>query len=254
MNRLTSQLTESLIDEKNERDKEERNGRDDENVFLFVPNLIGYSRILLAMASLKYMPYHPKYCTWLYILSCLLDAFDGMAARWLGQCVDEIRCYFGYGDRPVNNIGANCPYGVKSCLNVLRCTTSCLLCFLSSAYPAHYMHVFSTLAQGSFSHKKIPDNQSWILRQYYQNNIILFVFCAANELFFVALYLLSFPAKSPPRLGYIFNIPLSYPVLIGTVSFPICFGKQIINIIQMVNAAKALVDVDKENRRKAKFM
>ncbi|KAG5440663.1 hypothetical protein PCK2_000251 [Pneumocystis canis] len=48
---------------------------------------IGYSRILLATASLKYMPYHPKYCTWLYILSCLLDAFDGMAARWLGQGV-----------------------------------------------------------------------------------------------------------------------------------------------------------------------
>ncbi|KAG5440665.1 hypothetical protein PCK2_000253 [Pneumocystis canis] len=82
------------------------------------------------------------------------------------------------------------------------------------------------------------------------------------------LYLLSFPPKSPPQLGktdgcllrceliiclgYIFNIPLSYPVLIGAVSFPICLGKQIINIVQMINAAKTLVDVDKENRKKTK--
>ncbi|KTW28941.1 hypothetical protein T552_01570 [Pneumocystis carinii B80] len=220
----------------------------EDNIFLFVPNLIGYFRILLAAASLKFMPYHPKYCTWLYILSCLLDAFDGMAARWLGQSTR---------------------FGAILDMVTDRCATSCLLCFLSSAYPAytftfqflisidlasHYMHVFSTLSQGSSSHKKIPDDQSWILRQYYQNNVILFVFCAANELFFVALYLLSFPPKSPPRLGYVFNIPLSYPVLIGIISFPICLGKQIINIVQMINAAKALADIDKENRKKKKSM
>lgn len=31
------------------------------------------------------MPYHPKYCTILYTISCLLDALDGQAARALGQ-------------------------------------------------------------------------------------------------------------------------------------------------------------------------
>ena len=78
-----------------------------ENVFLFVPNLIGqspppfspsyvlmalfssfvtgYTRIILAALSLHYMSYHPKYCTLLYCISCLLDAFYGHAARALGQ-------------------------------------------------------------------------------------------------------------------------------------------------------------------------
>ncbi|KAH0583964.1 CDP-diacylglycerol-inositol 3-phosphatidyltransferase [Termitomyces sp. 'cryptogamus'] len=56
-----------------------------ENVFLFVPNLIGYSRILLAGLSLHFMSYHPKYCTLLYVVSCLLDAVDGQAARALNQ-------------------------------------------------------------------------------------------------------------------------------------------------------------------------
>lgn len=74
-----------------------------ENVFLFVPNLIGkltrysesfrsalrvvlgYTRIILAGLSLHYMSYHPKYCTLAYVISCLLDAVDGQAARALGQ-------------------------------------------------------------------------------------------------------------------------------------------------------------------------
>lgn len=76
-----------------------------ENVFLFVPNLIGgisylhpvhhwvymvhflpgYTRIILAGLSLHFMSYHPKYCTLLYGISCLLDAVDGHAARVLGQ-------------------------------------------------------------------------------------------------------------------------------------------------------------------------
>lgn len=57
----------------------------EENVFLFVPNLIGYGRIILAGFALNYMKSHPKVCTALYGLSCLLDAFDGMAARALDQ-------------------------------------------------------------------------------------------------------------------------------------------------------------------------
>ncbi len=67
-----------------------------------------------------------------------------------------------------------------------RCTTSCLLCFLSAAHPeytfvfqflisidlaSHYMHMYSTLNQGVASHKKIPANQAWILRLYYGNNV-----------------------------------------------------------------------------------
>jgi CDP-diacylglycerol--inositol 3-phosphatidyltransferase len=31
------------------------------------------------------MSYHPKYCTIAYVISCLLDAVDGQAARALGQ-------------------------------------------------------------------------------------------------------------------------------------------------------------------------
>jgi hypothetical protein len=45
----------------------------------------GYTRVILAGLSLYFMSYHPKYCTVLYVVSCLLDAVDGQAARYLGQ-------------------------------------------------------------------------------------------------------------------------------------------------------------------------
>lgn len=84
----------------------------------------------------------------------------------------------------------------------------------------------STLNQGVSSHKKIPKEQSWILRQYYGNNIVLFLFCACNELFFVSIYLLSFPPppNSPPRLGisltpWTYDLPCSI-LSIATVFFP----------------------------------
>jgi len=51
-------------------------------------------------------------------------------------------------------------------------------------------------------------------------------------------------------LGYIHGIPLSYPYLIAFVTFPICAFKNWINVVQMINAAKALAEVDREDRRK----
>lgn len=230
------------------------------SVFLFVPNLIGkyhgpkcgmiltrfvgYSRVILAGGSLFYMPFHPKACTWLYIVSCLLDAVDGFAARKFNQATK-----FG------------------SILDMVtdRCTTSCLLCYLSSAYPhytfvfqilialdlaSHYMHMYSTIESGSSSHKTLKKDELWILRLYYGSKTVLFVLCAANELFFVALYLLSFPPRSPPRLGYLYGIPLSYPYLLAAFSLPLCSLKQIINVVQMAKAAIVLADSDVLDRQR----
>ena len=40
-----------------------------ENVFLFVPNLIGYARIFLALLSFWFMPTNYVAAAWCYILS-----------------------------------------------------------------------------------------------------------------------------------------------------------------------------------------
>ena len=125
----------------------------------------GYSRIFLAIVSLHYMPIHPRTCTLLYSISCLLDAFDGYAARYLEQSTR---------------------FGAALDMITDRCTTACLLVFLASAFPrwmilfqgliildmaSHYMHMNATLAMGDKSHKNIDKSQSWILNLYYTNKV-----------------------------------------------------------------------------------
>lgn len=256
-----------------------------ENIFLFWPNIIGYSRIVLAVASLYYMPLHPRTCCLLYTISCLLDALDGYAARVFEQSTR---------------------FGAVLDMVTDRCTTACLLVFLSSAFPrwailfqglisldlaSHYMHMYATLVvnHGNTSHKNVDKSQSWLLNLYYTNKTVLFIMCAANELFFIALYLLSFssPLLSPwllqtvaddkaaaeihagaqvntSLLNQIFPDPYSaaalemarankmdsfVPWALVAISFPIMAAKQIINVVQLVKASKWLGEVDLQSRK-----
>ncbi|KJK62896.1 PgsA [Aspergillus parasiticus SU-1] len=248
-----------------------------ENVYLFAPNLIGYLRVVLTMASLYYMPLHPRTCSLLYSVSCLLDALDGYAARYFNQSTT---------------------FGAVLDMVTDRCTTACLLVFLSSAWPrwsivfqslialdmaSHYMHMYATLSMGGSgqSHKKIDSSRSWILYQYYNSKTVLFICCALNELFFIGLYLLSFssPILSPSLLQPVpgsgadaaqpvstdsFASPWSagalemarankidstWPWIITGISAPVMALKQIINVVQLVKASNWLVEGDMANRR-----
>ncbi|TQN73938.1 CDP-diacylglycerol--inositol 3-phosphatidyltransferase [Colletotrichum shisoi] len=255
-----------------------------ENIFLFLPNLIGYFRIVLAIASLYYMPLHPRTCSLLYSVSCLLDALDGYAARAFEQSTR---------------------FGAVLDMVTDRCTTSCLLVFLSCAFPrwtivfqmllsldfsSHYIHMYTTLsmAGSDSSHKNVDESRNKILYLYYTNKTVLFVFCALNELFFIALYMLSFssPRLSPSLLSsvsnseamqiqagaqvntsllsHIFPNPYSaaalelarankmdstWPWILASISFPVMFMKQVINVVQLVNASQWLAEGDVAARR-----
>ncbi|KAF2200179.1 hypothetical protein GQ43DRAFT_418593 [Delitschia confertaspora ATCC 74209] len=253
-----------------------------ENIFLFIPNVIGYSRIVLAVASLYYMPLHPRTCSLLYSISCLLDALDGLAARRFEQSTK---------------------FGAVLDMVTDRCTTACLLVFLASAWPrwsiifqglisldlaSHYMHMYATLSMGGSgqSHKKVDQSRSWLLNMYYSNNKVLFTLCAMNELCFIALYLLSFssPTLSPsllapanegsslqpgtpavPKPSMLFTSPWSagamemarsnkmdstVPWFLAAVSAPFMIVKQYINVVQLVKASKWLAEGDRLERKR----
>ena len=57
----------------------------EENIFLFVPNLIGYGRVIFAILSCLTMLHYPTITLVFYFLSTFLDAFDGYAARAFNQ-------------------------------------------------------------------------------------------------------------------------------------------------------------------------
>uniref|UniRef100_A0A452U381 CDP-diacylglycerol--inositol 3-phosphatidyltransferase n=1 Tax=Ursus maritimus TaxID=29073 RepID=A0A452U381_URSMA len=157
-----------------------------ENIFLFVPNLIGYARIVFAIVSFYFMPCCPLTASSFYLLSGLLDAFDGHAARALNQ-----------GTR----------FGAMLDMLTDRCSTMCLLVNLALLYPratllfqlsmsldvaSHWLHLHSSVVRGSESHKMIDLSGNPVLRIYYTSRPALFTLCAGNELFYCLLYLFHF--------------------------------------------------------------
>ena len=134
-------------------------------------------RIVLCLASLYFMPLHPRRCSFLYSISCLLDALDGVAARRFEQSTR---------------------FGAVLDMVTDRCTTTCLLVFLSTAKPAysmifqglisldlasHYMHMYATLAMGgqTQSHKNVDASRSWFLNNYYTNKVCVGFGCGAMK-------------------------------------------------------------------------
>ena len=248
------------------------------------------------------MPLHPRRCSFLYSISCLLDAADGVAARRFHQSTR---------------------FGAVLDMVTDRCTTACLLVFLATAKPAysmlfqglisldlasHYMHMYATLVMGGQgeSHKNVSAERSWIMNIYYTNKVqrasrgrvarsadrpaqtVLFICCALNELFFIALYLLCFssplitPALLPaaglnpshatsptdphaPMPSLLFPSPFSagamelarankmdstVPWILTLASAPVMLIKQWINVLQLVKASQWLAVGDRRERYK----
>lgn len=212
----------------------------EENIFLFVPNIIGYTRIVLALISFYYMMSNYVVATWCYIISSLLDAFDGHAARMLNQ---------------------GTKFGAMLDHLTDRCGTMCLLVALSCLYPryifwfqlsmtidiaGHWIHLHTSVLQGSFSHKFIDASGNPIMRLYYTSKPCLFFMCAGNELFYSLLYLKYF-TFGPIVPG--FNIGLVS--LLTIVCAPIAIVKTFITLLHMVLASKNLATIDRAERKAA---
>jgi CDP-diacylglycerol--inositol 3-phosphatidyltransferase len=175
-----------------------------------------------------------------YIIGSGLDAADGYAAR-----------YFKQGTK----------FGAVLDMVTDRFATTLLLVMLSVLYPSytfvfqfiiavdivsHWMQMYSSLLRGGQSHKD-DEKFNFVMALYYYRPV-LFLMCAGNELFFAMLYLVYF--TSGPTVTFIWSFGL-WKVLLF-ISFPICFVKNCINLVQLVQASQAIAEYDTEERQKSK--
>lgn len=149
-------------------------------VWLFLPNLIGYLRVILAI--LAYYWIDDK---WLfgacYMASFLADGLDGLAARMLGQTSQ---------------------FGAVLDMVTDRAATTGLILVLSHKYQfhitlwiglvfldlsSHWFRMHNCLSQGSASHKS-DSTAPYLLKLYYNSRWWLSGVCLGNELFYVVLY------------------------------------------------------------------
>ncbi|XP_068581837.1 CDP-diacylglycerol--inositol 3-phosphatidyltransferase-like [Cebidichthys violaceus] len=205
----------------------------EENIFFFVPNLIGYARIALALLSFYLMPCCPWTAVFCYLLSTLLDNFDGHAARALNQCTK---------------------FGAMMDMLTDRCATMCLLVNLSLLYPSytflfqlsmcvdiasHWLHLHSSTITGSASHKSIDLSGNPVLRIYYTSEPVLFVMCTGNELFFCLLFLLHHIEEPAAWLYW----------LLGLCGI-IYLLKTAISLVHLVTASQNMAAMDAAEREK----
>jgi CDP-diacylglycerol--inositol 3-phosphatidyltransferase len=206
-------------------------------IYLLIPNLIGYIRILLVVLGFYVCFKNPYLFLICYSISQLLDALDGYAAR-----------YFRQSTR----------YGAMLDMVTDRGSTAALLIALAKLYPAytrlfmavivldiisHFAYVYSSLIYGKTSHKLVSKTQNQLLRIYYSYKSVLFVLCLGNEVYLLFLYLRHFE----PTLGISSHLQsFIIPFLNYLLAFLFGF-KQLINVIQLMQAAHDTVQFDRED-------
>merc|ERR1711939_414094 len=166
-----------------------------------------------------------------YMLSQLLDAADGYAARKLGQ---------------------SSTFGAVLDMVTDRASTTCLCVVLAHFYPqyilgftalvtldmfSHWYHMYASLLLGLGSHKECTNP----LLRFYYNKAVLFLACAGTESWYMALYVLAHTEGD-----LVLGVPLVR--LAFYVCSPVCAFKQVCNLVQMYVACQAIVEHDESKR------
>ncbi|XP_013113308.1 CDP-diacylglycerol--inositol 3-phosphatidyltransferase [Stomoxys calcitrans] len=205
-----------------------------DNIFLFIPNLIGYARIFLALIAFWFMSTNYVVAGWCYAISALLDAVDGHAARAFNQSTR---------------------FGAMLDQLTDRCGTMGLLVTLSYFYPqymfwfqlsmaidvaCHWLYMQTSVVVGKTSHKATDLSENIVMRIYYQKDVLTFM-CCVNEAFYISLYLLHF-TTGPVFFG------LSLFKAVAVLTAPLAVLKSLISCMHAYVASVDLANVDKRER------
>mgnify|MGYP003492943373 CR=1 FL=1 len=207
-------------------------------VFLYVPNLIGYVRFILYLASfISHSLGYWQLCIGLYAIAFILDEFDGRAARAYNQSSN-----FGAALDMVADRSAT----AGLCLILAQLYPHYLLAFIGAIALDISSHYYLIYATGSASHK---DSAQWsnngLLKLYYGNKFFMDLLILGNELFYLLLYLDFYLVGMSLNLaGWQTNIWQ----LALIVCLPIYLLKQTTNILQLQTAGQEIAKLDLDNR------
>ena len=114
---------------------------------------------------------------------------------------------------------------------------------------SHWLHMYLSVKGGDHSHKD-TSKQSRLLTIYYTNRAVLFTICSMNEIFFMSVYAAYWkvgPTMRVPLMttkGQPLSIPL--PWIIGGVCFPVFLLKNVLSMLQMSYAVRALAAMGRD--------
>lgn len=150
------------------------------SVFLFVPNIIGYIRILLLGAAVAVWARQWRWFVAMYVVSQLLDGVDGWSARKLNQT-----SRFGAVlDQVTDRLSTVALLMILSCVYPNLCAWFIFAVILDIG--GHWLH-WSACTMAGKSHKDVPHSHS-ILRMYYSSRGCMTISIVCYEGLWLCLY------------------------------------------------------------------
>ena len=210
-------------------------------VFWYVPNLIGYGRFILYLASfISHSWGNWQWCIALYTIAFILDEFDGRAARAYNQSSN-----FGAALDMVADRSAT----AGLCLILAQLYPQYLLFFIGAIaldVSSHYYLIYATGMLGKASHK---DSAQWatnpLMKLYYGNKTFMDLLILGNELFYILLYLNFYLVGKSLVVG---NLNFDIWQLLLIFITPVYLLKQATNILQLQSAAQEIAKIDGSDR------
>lgn len=221
-------------------------------VLLFIPNLIGYARVFCSLAFLRLArdpeSWHLALAS--YVVSFVLDLFDGMAARRFNQ---------------------TSKFGAVLDMVTDRCSTAVMLNVLAHLYAGSHPLAFDAFvalmvldvashwvqmkAAGKMHHKS--SSQNFIVRFYYSQYWFFGYCCVGAEFFYILMYAYYFVDQNSVLNSFTNGFPvhgsggLVYKVAMYGM-LPGCVLKQFVNMCQLGAASTSIAAADAEDHNAKK--
>eukprot|EP00914_Ancora_sagittata_P002986 GHVO01006206.1.p1 GENE.GHVO01006206.1~~GHVO01006206.1.p1 ORF type:complete len:213 (-),score=26.00 GHVO01006206.1:266-883(-) len=201
------------------------------NVYLFVPNVIGYVRIALLALSVPLFAHGVWHVAiGAYLVAQLLDIADGMAARRFGQ----VSQFGAVLDQVTDRMSTAAIMMVAASLYPHYLTVIIALAIADLA--GHWFHTIGSLVSGKTNHKDIPNG--WrLLSWYYKAPYAMLACHGGNEAVWLLLCILPY---IPPYV----HTPA---MIVLCLNAPLCILKAVTNVLQGMLGAHCLVEA--HNRR-----
>ncbi|ANQ09493.1 synthase [Plasmodium coatneyi] len=203
------------------------------SVYFYIPNIIGYIRVILALCGFMICRKNLILFGVLYGTSQILDAFDGWTARKFnqtsvfGQILDQI----------TDRLSTTLLYLLNG--NVYDEYIIAIGLIMIADIGGHYFHSSSCAIAGNKTHKKIEKGNR-LLKLYYERPVVMVICIIAYESFWFAAYMF----KVTPKNDVLHKI--AHYALLG--SSPLAAFKMFTNISQGIHGVKCLVDMDNKKK------
>ncbi|KAL9256520.1 CDP-diacylglycerol--inositol 3-phosphatidyltransferase 1-like protein [Drosera capensis] len=207
-------------------------------IYLYIPNIIGYIRVLMNCVAFAISSSHKTLFVSLYFTSFVCDALDG----WFARRYNQVSTFGAVLDMVTDRISTAC---LLVLLSQLYRPGLIFLSLLALDIGSHWLQMYSTFLAGKSSHKDVKDSSNWLFRLYYGNRIFMAYCCISCEVLYIILFLLA-RGQNDVLLDALVTSgrqspPLSFLVVFVLLGWGI---KQTVNVIQLKTAADACVLYD----------